>query len=157
LPQWYLPVGSTGDTPIEPPRVHHAARRRGGVIAANGARAAASEGADHWVPWTGHAFGLECMDSCLCSATARTRLDRGSHRGDRVSLGGGVYRALWRDCRRVCPITVGGAVLAAKEVTSVIPIVFAAANDPVGTGLVPSLARLGGNVTGLSSQAADLA
>src|SRR5262245_65425368 len=44
-------------------------------------------------------------------------------------------------------VTVGGAVLAAKEVTSVIPIVFAAANDPVGTGLVPSLARPGGNVT----------
>jgi ABC-type uncharacterized transport system substrate-binding protein len=54
-------------------------------------------------------------------------------------------------------VTVGGAVLAAKEVTSVIPIVFAAANDPVGTGLVPSLARPGGNVTGLSSQAADIA
>ena len=54
-------------------------------------------------------------------------------------------------------VTVGGAVLAAKEVTSVIPIVFAAANDPVGTGLVPGLARPGGNVTGLSSQAADLA
>jgi len=35
--------------------------------------------------------------------------------------------------------------------------VFAAANDPIGTGLVPSLARPGGNVTGLSSQAADLA
>ncbi len=54
-------------------------------------------------------------------------------------------------------VTVGGAVLAAKQVTSVIPIVFAAANDPIGTGLVPSLARPGGNVTGLSSQAADLA
>jgi putative tryptophan/tyrosine transport system substrate-binding protein len=54
-------------------------------------------------------------------------------------------------------VTVGGAVLAAREVTSVIPIVFAAANDPVGTGLVPSLARPGGNVTGLSSQAADIA
>src|SRR5262245_40492189 len=54
-------------------------------------------------------------------------------------------------------VTVGGAVLAAKEVTSVIPIVFAAANDPVGTGLVPSLARPAGNVTGLSSQAADIA
>ena len=54
-------------------------------------------------------------------------------------------------------VTVGGAVLAAKQVTSVVPIVFAAANDPIGTGLVPSLARPGGNVTGLSSQAADLA
>jgi ABC-type uncharacterized transport system substrate-binding protein len=42
-------------------------------------------------------------------------------------------------------------VLAAKRATSIIPIVFAVAADPLGTGLVTSLARLGGNVTGLST------
>src|SRR6266516_5031771 len=49
------------------------------------------------------------------------------------------------------------SVIAAKQTTSVIPIVFAAAGDPVGSDLVASLARPGGNVTGLSVQAADLA
>jgi len=48
------------------------------------------------------------------------------------------------------------AALAMKEATSVIPIVFPVAGDPVVTGLVGSLARPGGNVTGLSNQAIDL-
>jgi putative ABC transport system substrate-binding protein len=49
------------------------------------------------------------------------------------------------------------ATLAAKRATTVIPIVFPVAGDPVGTGMIASLARPGGNVTGLSNQAADLA
>jgi len=48
-------------------------------------------------------------------------------------------------------------VLAAKQATSVIPIVFASAGDPVGNALVDSLARPGGNVTGLSVQSSELA
>jgi putative tryptophan/tyrosine transport system substrate-binding protein len=54
-------------------------------------------------------------------------------------------------------VTSGGAVAAVKQATSTIPIVFAVANDPVGSGLVESLARPGGNVTGLSLQASDVA
>ncbi|MEH2570590.1 ABC transporter substrate-binding protein [Bradyrhizobium sp. AZCC 2289] len=54
-------------------------------------------------------------------------------------------------------VTVGSAAVAVKQVTSVIPIVFAVAPDPLGTGLVTSLSRPGGNVTGVSNQSADLA
>src|SRR5262249_10350643 len=49
------------------------------------------------------------------------------------------------------------AVATLKQATSVIPIVFALASDPVGGGAVASLARPGGNVTGLSTQTTDLA
>jgi putative tryptophan/tyrosine transport system substrate-binding protein len=49
------------------------------------------------------------------------------------------------------------SVIAAKQATSVIPIVFAVAGDPVNTGLVASLAHPGGNVTGLSVQQTELA
>ena len=56
-------------------------------------------------------------------------------------------------------VTEGGNTvvpLAAKQATSTLPIVFAATADPVATGLVTSLARPGGNVTGLSSFTTDL-
>jgi putative tryptophan/tyrosine transport system substrate-binding protein len=54
-------------------------------------------------------------------------------------------------------VTGGGAGVALKRATSTIPIVLAVAVDPVGQGLVASLAQPGGNVTGLSIQAPELA
>jgi putative tryptophan/tyrosine transport system substrate-binding protein len=54
-------------------------------------------------------------------------------------------------------VTAGPPVFAAKQATSVIPIVFATVADPLGSGLVASLARPGGNVTGLSLTSPDLA
>jgi putative ABC transport system substrate-binding protein len=53
-------------------------------------------------------------------------------------------------------VTSGTAASAVKQATSTIPIVFAVAVEPLSSGLVPNLARPGGNLTGLSSQTGDL-
>src|SRR5262249_44022679 len=54
-------------------------------------------------------------------------------------------------------VTAGPPVFAAKQATSVIPIVFATVADPLNTGLVASLAQPGGNITGLSLTSPELA
>jgi putative ABC transport system substrate-binding protein len=54
-------------------------------------------------------------------------------------------------------VTVGSPAVVLKQTTSTIPVVFALASDPVGAGLVTSLAQPGGNLTGFSIQSRDLA
>lgn len=54
-------------------------------------------------------------------------------------------------------VTYGGAVTTLKQATTVVPIVFAIANDPIGSGLVSNLSRPGGNVTGLSLEVTEIA
>jgi putative ABC transport system substrate-binding protein len=55
----------------------------------------------------------------------------------------------------IVTVTTPGA-LAAKHATSRIPIVFTLVADPIGAGVIPSLARPGGNITGVTTIAADL-
>jgi len=103
------------------------------------------------------------MDSGVCGSSWRTWLDRGEDRRDRVSLVSGRserYAEIAAEfvSRKVDVIvTVGSAVPIVRQATAVIPIVFAVGIDPVGSGLVASLAHPGGNVTGLSIQANELA
>ena len=83
---------------------------------------------------------------------------------DRAPLGRGRHRALSQPCRGIGAsrtgviLAAGGiAAQALQRVSRTIPIVFANAADPVGMGVVASLARPGGNVTGLSVQSNELA
>jgi putative ABC transport system substrate-binding protein len=53
-------------------------------------------------------------------------------------------------------MTGGPGALAAQKATTMIPIVFASVTDPFSTGLIKSLARPGGNITGLANNTADI-
>jgi putative ABC transport system substrate-binding protein len=113
--------------------------RRIGVLGAN---------ASVWRPWT--------------TAFAARLREVGWSEGDNIAI---EYRWSEGSSKRVSEIaaeflrqevdtivTYGSAVTVLKQVTTVIPIVFAVAFDPVRSGLVSSLAHPGGNVTGISIQ-----
>jgi len=157
-------------TPMEGPMAINVARRK--FIAALGSVAAwpfaaraqqpgklptigflGTAAASAWAPWT--------------AAFAQRLRDLGWIEGRTVGI---EYR--WADGHYECfaeiaaefvrlkvdvIVTSGSAVPAAKQATSVIPIVFALSPDPVAIGIVASLARPGGNVTGVSSESSETA
>jgi putative ABC transport system substrate-binding protein len=71
------------------------------------------------------------------------------------------YPALAAECVRINPdiiaVTTTPGALALKKATNTIPIVMVALGDPVGTGIVGSLSRPGGNITGLSQMTSEIA
>src|SRR5262249_2956537 len=156
--------GRKPDVRHEAAGVHHAAGRRYSRVAPRGARAANGNAGD-WVPWRRIARPVGELCTRFPTRPARSRLRRGPQRGDRISLGGGQKRSIaglggrtgppssHRDCRawqHACG-------LAAKAAMTTTPIVFAIAADPVGLGLVASLARPGGNVTGVVTLNVEIA
>jgi ABC-type uncharacterized transport system substrate-binding protein len=84
------------------------------------------------------------------------QFDYRSAEGDRNRLKG-LAADLVRDNVDIIVTWQTPTVTAAKQITSDIPIVMADSGDPVGTGLVASLARPGGNVTGMAGVTAELA
>jgi ABC-type uncharacterized transport system substrate-binding protein len=125
---------------------------------------AAREAPDHWIAW-----GATSSAQAQWTAAFVQRLrELGWVEGQTISI---EYR--WAEGRfehspaiiaefvrlKVDIIVTNSTpnVLAAKQVTSAIPVVFPSAGDPVGNGLVTSLARPGGNITGLSVQSSELA
>ena len=146
--------------PYAPPQIHHTSRWRGLMA---GRRTRAAE-----IPRVGFmGNSTAALEANLVDSFLDGLHERGYEEGRNIVI---EYR--WADGKyerfpalvaeliaaKVDVIVTAGtpAALAVKKVTTTVPLVMVAVGDPVGTGLVPSLARPGGNLTGLSSIAPDL-
>src|SRR5262245_24728485 len=106
-----------------------------------------------WGPWTA-AFVLRLRElGWIDGRTVAIKYRWADGRNERFAEIAAEFVALKADVI----LTSGGPAFAAKQATSTIPIVSVILPDPVGSGLVASLARPGGNLAGLSIQLTDLA
>ena len=108
--------------------------------------------ASNWIPWTAAFVGRLRELGWVEDRTVGIEYRWSEGRPDRAAEIAAEFVRFKADII----VTVGPAVATVKQATASIPIVFAVANDPVGGGLVASLARPGGNITGLSLQSTDL-
>jgi putative ABC transport system substrate-binding protein len=145
------------------PRFHQSYCWCGNRLAADGARAASGEVADDRSSWFNKRRWTWSIYCRFRRAVARARLDRRTILIEYQFGEGSVerYSAIAAEfvTRKVNIIVTSStpAVLAAKNATSNIPIVFSSAGDPVATGLVESLVHPGGNITGLGFQTIETA
>ena len=110
-------------------------------------------GATDWRPWTDAFVGRLRELGWIEGRTIAFEYRWSQGRPDRIAEIAAEFVRLKVDVI----VSYGGAIPIIKQATAVIPIVFALAIDPVGQGVVASLARPGGNVTGFSLQNTDLA
>jgi putative ABC transport system substrate-binding protein len=106
-----------------------------------------------WTPWTKAFVGRLAELGWIDGRTVNIVFRWANGHGDRFSEIAAEIVKLKVDLI----VTSGSTTLQTKKQTAEIPIIFALASEPVATGMVASLARPGGNVTGLSLEAPDLA
>jgi putative ABC transport system substrate-binding protein len=133
-------------------------------VAAGGARAAAGQAPEDRIPVTqlGHERLLGARQR-IPGRAERTRLCRREEPDLEYRFADGQFDRLAALAAELVALNVDiivavvtQASVVAKEATATIPIVMVAVSDPLGSGLVPSLARPGGNVTGTASQTTEM-
>jgi len=135
-----------------------------GVIAAPGAARAQQAGKGYRIGFLTSRSGLNEWDEAFRQALRGLGYVEGRNITIEYRWGAGNEERLAKMAAELVQLKVDiimaattVAIQAAMRATSTIPIVIAAASDPVGMGLVASLARPGGNVTGLTLMSSDLA